>query len=102
MPANFIQNDPTQTIPASNATVDAVNAFNQIIKGVAETITNSGAAKGLFKEASVNAADAINGEAKRFADATEPRFAAIRAAAEDATRVSEEGAGSVGSIDTTF
>lgn len=102
MPANFIQNDPTQTIPASNATVDAVNSFKQIIEGVADTITNSGASKGQFKVASVNAADAIRAEANRFANATEPRFAAIRAAAEDATRVSEEGAGSVGSIDTTF
>lgn len=102
MPANFIQNDPTQTIPASNATVDAVNSFKQIINGVADTIINSGASKGQFKVASVNAADAIRAEAQRFANATEPRFEAIRAAAEDATRVSEEGAGSVGSIDTTF
>ena len=102
MPANFIQNDPTQTIPASNATVDAVNSFKQIINGVADTITNSGASKGQFKVASETAAEAIRAEAQRFADATEPRFAAIRAAAEDDTRVSEEGAGSVGSIDTTF
>ena len=102
MPANFIQNDPTQTIPASNATVDAVNAFNKIINGVADTITNSGASKGRFKEASIVAADAIRAESERFTAATEPRFAAIRAAAEDATRVSEEGAGSVQSIDTSF
>lgn len=102
MPANFIQNDPTQTIPASNATVDAVNSFKQIIFGVAENISNSTASKGLFKDASVSAAEAIRAEAQRFTAATEPRFEAIRAAAEDATRVSEDGAGSVGSIDTTF
>lgn len=102
MPANKIENDPVQTIPASNGTVDSINSFNGVSRANADVINNSPAAVGAFKVALDEASEALRAESARFSAATEPRCSAIRAAAEDATRVAEDGAGSCRSIDVTI
>lgn len=102
MPAEKLYNDPVKTIPASNATVDSINSFNGISRANADVINNSPAAIGEFKTALDGVAEELRNESTRFSNATEPRCSAIRGAAEDATRVSEDGAGSCRSIDPTI
>ena len=57
--ADLVRNDPTQTIPASNALVDTIESFNQTVRAAAEQISNSRATEGAVQQASVAAAEAL-------------------------------------------
>lgn len=102
MAANLVRNDPEQTINASNVCIDKVEAFRQTIQAVATEISSSAATEGDFQIASMRAAEDLNNEVTRYTQATNPRLESIRLAAEDATRLSEEGSSVVSSIDTTI
>lgn len=101
MPANLVRNDPSQTVPASNATVDAIHSFAAVINGAAEALVSSDAAEGAFKSATDKYAAELRGAAQEYTARTSPKLEYIRTAAEDATRVGDEGAGSLNAIDVT-
>lgn len=100
--ADLVRNDPTQTIPASNALVDTIESFNQTVRAAAEEISNSKATEGSVQEASVAAAEALRAEADRYTAATQPKLESIRTSAESQTRVAEDGGSSVNAIDTAI
>lgn len=100
--ADLVRNDPTQTIPASNALVDTIESFNQTVRAAAEEISNSKATEGCVQQASVAAAEALRGEADRYTAATQPKLESIRTSAESQTRVAEDGGSSVNTIDTAI
>lgn len=102
MPADLVRNDPSQTVPASNATVDAIHSFAAVINGGAETLEYSPASEGAFKQATIKYAAELRAAAQEYTARTSPKLEYIRTAAEDATRVGDEGAGSLNAVDVTI
>lgn len=100
--ANKLHNDPAQTVPASNASLDDVGSFFKATQNFMNLTASSGAMVGAAGTAMVGAGQRVAETGSRFKSTQDPRIEAIRQGAEDATRVGDEGATALNGTDIAF
>lgn len=100
--AQLLRNDPSQSIPASNAALENIERFKRESMNFAELAATSNGMEGATDHAMNNAGQRVLEATQRFKAATDPRIEAIRQGAEDATRTGDEGQSALAGVDVSF